>query len=186
MSSESIYDKTTTEYYGLMRKNKIDPIMHDEIPEDLIFEFKDKWNPLTGQRESTDASGPLCFNALNLYEYYFINRLNGLWTSSTSEYEGFYGDSIGRGQDIKINAVVSCPERYLYRLPIIDCYLKKNHNHSIITMGPKLLDDEIALIDELVSNHVGSDRPTLKVLKELYDSALDSEPDLSKLISENP
>ena len=65
------FDETTTELYRTMRLYKIDPITNEEIPKDLIFEFKYKWNPITGQRKDIDEMGSLCFNAWNLYQYYY-------------------------------------------------------------------------------------------------------------------
>lgn len=178
------YDITTTEKYRIMRLYKVDPIMNEEIPNNLIFEFKYKWNPITGIRESLDDYGALCFNALNLYQYFFSNRYNGLWNPPRDQYQGYYGDLLGSGKDILINGKFY-PEKYLYRLPIIDCYLKKSHNHSIITMGPVLTDEEINNIDILISNYK-KNKPTLKVLKEHYDQAINNLPDISELKKLNP
>lgn len=173
------YDETTTEKYRIMRLLKIDPIMNDEIPKNLIFEFKYKWNPISGLRTDIDDYGALCFNALNLYEYYYKNRFIGLWNPPADQYQGYYGDMVGCGENIIINGK-HCPEKYLYRLPIIDCYLKKSHNYSIITMGPIITNNEIDVIDSLIKNYI-KHRPTLKFLKENYDRAINNSPDITKL-----
>lgn len=178
------YDDTTTEKYRIMRLYKVDPIMNEEIPKNLIFEFKYEWDPITGKRTDLDIYGSLCFNALNLYQYFFSNRFNGLWYPPTDQFQGYYGDLLGCGNNILINGR-PCPEKYLYRLPIIDCYLKKTHNHSIITMGPILTDEEIVQIDILTSNY-RKNKPTLKILKEYYDEALNNSPDISELKKTNP
>lgn len=178
------YDTTTTEKYRIMRLYKVDPIMNEEIPKHLIFEFKYTWNPITGKRETVDNYGSLCFNALNLYQYFFSNRYNGLWYPSKDQYQGYYGDLVGSGDNIVINGKYY-PEKYLYRLPIIDCYLKKSHNHSIITMGPILTDDEINQIDILTSNY-RINKPTLKILKECYDQAINDCPNITELKKINP
>ena len=173
------YDDTTTEKYRIMRLYKVDPIMNEEIPKNLIFEFKYKWNPITGIRTDYDDYGSLCFNALNLYQYFYSNRYNGLWYPPKDQFQGYYGDLIGCGSELFINGK-PCPEKYLYRLPIIDCYLKKTHNHSIITMGPILLDEEIDTIDKIICNF-RKNKPSLKLLKDYYDQALNNSPDIAEL-----
>lgn len=178
------YDETTTELYRTMRLYKIDPITNEEISKDFIFEFKYKWDPLTGQRTDIDEMGSLCFNALNLYQYYYSNRHNGLWYPPVQQFQGYYGDLLGCGKDMMVNTRL-CPEKYLYRLPIIDCYLTKSHNHSIITMGPVLTDEEINKIDILTNNH-RKNKTSLKMLKEYYDESLNNSPDITELKKTNP
>jgi len=173
------YDDTTIEIYRTMRLYKIDPIMNEEIPKHLIFDFKYKWNPISGIRKEIDEMGALCFNAWNLYQYFYKNRYNGIWYPPKEQFQGYYGDLLGCGTDMIVNGK-PCSEKYLYRLPIIDCYLKKSHNHSIITMGPILTDEEIDNIDKIISN-LRKNKPTLKTLKEYYDQALNSSPDITEL-----
>lgn len=179
INNTDTFDETTTEKYRIMRLCKIDPIMNEEVPEHLMFKFKYKWNPITGIREEIDEYGPLCFDAWNLYQYYYINRCNGLWIPPTNNFQGYYGDLVGCGNDIYINGKY-CPEKYLFRLPIIDCYLKKSHNHSLITMGPKLTDEEIQQIDTLTLK-LRKNGPSLKMLKEYYDQSLNISPDITEL-----
>jgi len=144
------YDNTTIETYRIKRIFKIDPLIDQEVPDNLAFKFAFIWNPYTGIRESIDIIGPLCFNVINLYDYYFINRFKGLWNEPTNEYQGFYGELIGTGKNIKINSRGSNPEKYLFRIPIIDCYLPSDHNFSFVTMGPELSDTEISQIDNII------------------------------------
>ena len=174
------YDKTTTEHYRIMRIYKIDPITNEEIPPHLLFEFKEKWDPITGERNGLDEIGPLCFNALNLYEYFFKNRYNGLWYPPIDQYQGYYGDVIGSGANIKINSRGYNPQKYLYRLPIIDCYLMTTHSHSIVTFGPKFTPEEIDQIDNIIKKYK-SHNTTLKELKTCYDNALDDKPNIIEL-----
>ena len=68
------YDKTTNETYRIRRLFKVDPFTDQEIPTNLIFEFVNIWNPYTGLREKNDPIGPLCFNAINLYDYYYAKK----------------------------------------------------------------------------------------------------------------
>lgn len=182
-SEYSQYDETTTELYRTYRLIKIDPIMKETVPENLIFEFKYMWDPITGKRLGVDNYGSLIFNALNLYDYYYINRTNGLWYPPSEQFQGYYGDLLGCGTNLFVNSR-PCPEKYLYRLPIIDCYLKKSHSHSLITMGPMLTDEEINSIDSIVKS-VKKNKPTLKLLKEYYDQALNDCPDISELKKKN-
>lgn len=179
------YDDITTEHYRMMRLYKIDPIMKEQIPTQLIFEFNDKWNPLNGERIGIDEIGPLYFNALNLYEYYFKNRYNGLWNIPAENFQGYYGDLVGSGHNIKIKSRGYNPEKYLYRLPIIDCYLQKTHNHATITMGPKLTDLEIDQIDKIIKLYK-THNVTLKELKLNYDNAINDNPNIFSLKNQYP
>jgi len=180
------YDKTTTETYRINRLLSIDPILNEKIREELIFKFKDKWDPLTGNRTNIDEIGPLCFHAVNLYIFYMKNRTNGLWNPPTNDntgyYQGYYGDLVGSGINININNRGSFPEKYLFRLPIVDCYLTKNHNHSLVTMGPILSDDEINEIDNIII-HKSTYKNQLKLslIKKWYDKAITDVIDYNKL-----
>jgi hypothetical protein len=180
------YDKTTTETYRINRLLSIDPILNEKIEEGLKFKFKDKWDPLTGTRTTIDEIGPLCFNTVNLYKFYMKNRTNGLWNpptnDSTGYYQGYYGDLVGSGINININNRGSYPEKYLFRLPIVDCYLTKNHNHSLITMGPILTDAEINEIDYIIThNSTLKNQPKLSLIKKWYDKAITDVIDYNKL-----
>lgn len=177
------YDKTTCETYRIKRLYKIDPISDVEIPNELVFEFKNKWNPYNGLRDDIDDIGPLCFNAINLYDYYYMNRYNGLWTPPQDGFQGIYGDMVGCGKNVLIKSRGTYPEKYLFRLPIIDCYLPPTHNLSVVTMGPELTEQEIIQIDSIVSNFhpkkSNSKFTSLTMLKYYYDRALDINPDES-------
>ena len=168
------YDKTTLETYRMKRIYKIDPLNDKKLSDDFIFEFKEKWNPYTGERLENDEIGPLCFDPYDLYLYYYKNRCSGLWYNGNFEYQGYYGELVGTGKDINIKSRGFKPERYLFRLPILDCYLPDNHNYSLITYGPLLNDDEIEYIDKLIILY---NKPSLKLIKKYYDAALDSNPD---------
>lgn len=175
------YDKTTNETYRIKRIYKIDPILDTDIPLELMFEYKHKWNPYNGLKCEFDEIGPLCFNAINLYDYYYINRYKGLWTPPLDGFQGMYGDMVGSGKNGNVKSRGAHPEKYLFRLPIIDCYLPPTHNLSIITMGPELDDDEINQIDAIVSkHHTKKSNPkftSLSLLKFYYDKALETAPD---------
>ena len=180
------YDKTTTETYRINRLLSIDPITNEKISEELKFKFKEKWDPLTGKRASIDEIGPLCFNTINLYRFYMKNRTNGLWNPPTNDntgyYQGYYGDLVGSGINININSRGSYPEKYLFRLPIVDCYLTKNHNHSLITMGPILTDAEINEIDYIITHKSTlKNQPKLSLIKKWYDKAITDVIDYNKL-----
>lgn len=179
INNKNEYDETTTEKYRTLRLLKIDPIFEEEIDKNLLFEYKYSWDAITGEKKDIDEFGPLCFNAWTLYEYYYKNRYNGLWIPSEENYQGYYGNLVGSGKDLKINGKFY-PEKYLYRLPIIDCYLKKNHNYSIITMGPVLTDDDINNIDKLILK-IRKNKPSLKILKEYYDESLNNSPNINEL-----
>jgi hypothetical protein len=187
------YDKVTTETYCVKRRLEKCAITGENIVDSCKFKFKYMWNPLNGERVGIDKVGPLYFNIITLYNHYFNNRFTGLWTPSTYDpvlkqsYEGYYGDLVGAGKNIKINSRGYHPDKYLFRLPIQDCYLYEDHNHSIVTMGPLLTDEEISEIDILLlklpqqyklqlKSHI-----TLSALKAMYDNALDENPYIDKI-----
>lgn len=177
------YDKTTNETYRIKRLYKIDPIIDKHVESTLCFEFKYKWNPYNGLRNELDEVGPLCFDAINLYDYYYINRYKGLWSPPQDGYQGMYGDMVGSGKIVNIKSRGSFPERYLFRLPIIDCYLPQSHNMSVVTMGPELTDDEIYQIDAIVKKYHPKKSvhkfASLTMLKYYYDRALEITPDVN-------
>ena len=187
-SNDIKYDKTTTEYYRIKRIFNIDPILDEKIPDNLLFKYDNKWDPITGNIIGKDDIGPLCFNAFNLYKFYIKNRYNGLWTppynDNTGFYQGCYGDCLGSGILININNRGNFPEKYLFRLPIIDCYLNTNHNYSLVTMGPMLSDLEITEIDNIILNNNNINHknlPKLSTIKKWYDKAICDNPDINKL-----
>lgn len=185
------FDKVTTETYLVKRRLQKCALVDKDIHQSCKFSFKYMWNPINGERGAIDKVGPLYFNVIELYNYYYDNRYKGLWTPSTYDpvtkqsYEGYYGDLVGSGKNIKINSRGFHPDKYLFRLPIQDCYLYEDHNHSVVTMGPLLTDDEIKEIDILILNlpseykHLVKSYTTLSALKALYDNAIDESPQIN-------
>lgn len=187
------YDGTTTEFYRVIRKRKINVITQEErgfFP-DKAFKFPYKWDPYTGERESMDPYGPLYFHPDDLIHYFDCKKLENLWTDPKDEnggyYAGYYGDAVGSGENINVMGRGIYPELYLFRLPIINCYLPEKHDMSLITMGPKLTEKELEEIDELAEEHYknnyykqyGKKRPSLVAMKKLYDQAISTDPDTS-------
>lgn len=176
------FDHTTMEYYRTMRKLKMDPIMLQELPDNICFKFPYQWNPLTGERLGLDPYGPLCFHPDVLIKYFYTNRLNDIWTPESQDgFQGSYGDAVGAGEDIYIQSRGYHPEKYVFRLPIIDCYWPDDTpNKTIITFGPKLTDEEVKQIDTLAAKCGAypyySTRPSLATMKRLYDNALSKVP----------
>ncbi len=168
------YDKTTTEIYRTKRLFKIDPLIDTEIPQHLIFEYKYRWDPYTGEVLDEDPIGPLCFNAITLYDFIFANRYKGLWNPPNDGFQGFYGDLVGSGIKMEVKSRGENAEKYVFRLPIIDCYLPPEHNLSFITMGPILTDEDLDKIDQIVKKyHKNKNYITeLKKIKNLYDYAI--------------
>lgn len=181
------YDKETTERYRVLRLRKMDPITYTETDEHCAFQFKYKWDPYTGERQEEDPNGPLCFDPDVLIKYYYTKRVDKLWVHPRDEtqgyYEGYYDDGVGAGDEFFLAGRGSHPEWYNFRIPIIDCYLSKDHNKQFITFGPKLTDDEIIEIDRLANSRkdnykslFGHKRPSLGYMKELYDIAISVAP----------
>jgi len=177
------FDKTTMETYRVMRELKLDPISHQKVPEELQFNFKHMWNPFTGEITEIDRYGPLCFNVLTLVTNFYYNRLRMLWTNGETidgiKYEGYYGDGVGSGENLYIPNKGDNKHLYLFRLPIIDCYLSKNFNMSVITMGPKITNEDILTIQTMIDNYYEKNKKITKKIKcnlvkmkELYDIAI--------------
>lgn len=187
------YNDTTMETYRVMREINMDPILFDIVNKSIAFKYPYMWNPFTGEKTGIDPYGPLTFHPDSLIHYIYESRLNGLWiepvdNDDNSHFEGYYGAAVGAGQDIFIKSRGSHPERYLFRLPIIDCYWDKNFsNYSVVTMGPILTNEEIELIDKLGNKAgdyyyrtFGRDRPSLKEIKFWYDMAINKNPVINK------
>lgn len=185
------YDTTTTEYYKALRLTKTDPIDLVDQNDNYSFKYEYIWDPYTGINSNIkDPNGPLYFDPLNLVYHFYCNRLRGLWVDPVDEesgyYEGYYGEFVGKGTDININSRGSYQEKYLFRLPIIDCYLPTNHNMAIVTMGPLLNDDDIKNLDKIVSSNklnINNRKyrrmnliPNLTTMKRYYDIALSIDP----------
>jgi hypothetical protein len=188
------YNKQTTEFYRNMREKKYNIISHDSFDCDInnIFQFPYMWDPYTGERTEKDPHGSLYFHPDELIHFFYKRRLKMLWHEPKDEnggfFQGYYGDAVGSGEEIEIPGRGIYPELYLFRLPIDDCYLPPDSDLSVITMGPKLTDEEIVLIDELVEkyhkkyyqNCYRKKRPSLVQMKKLYDTAISKNPDLTK------
>lgn len=195
--SKNNYDKRTCVYYKTIRLRKMDPLINLDMDDTNAFIFNDMWDPITGERIQKDPNGGLYFDPDSLIHYFYINRLKNLWNEPTDNnegyFEGYYDFAVGSGENINIVGRGHCPDKYLLRLPIIDCYLTKDHNDSFVTMGPKLTDEEINKIDE-VANKSGDnykkmfkkERPKLADIKKYYDNSICENPDISKLKEKYP
>jgi hypothetical protein len=183
-----IYDNRTMNYYKTARQCHIDPILNMEVDEKIAFKFKYQWDPYTGDRSGIDPYGSLYFHPMSLVYNYYIHRLDGLWKSEVDSaegmYEGYYDMLVGTGNELEVIGRDKYTELYLFRLPILDCYLTPDHNKSFITMGPKLNDQEIDEINKLCQNKEVQDEfvcnfsrrcPSLKTMKLLYDNAIAKE-----------
>ena len=184
------YEDRTTEYYKTLRIRKMDPLINIDLDDDTSFKFKYMWDSYTGERKEPDPFGPLYFDADSLIHYYYVNRLKNLWNEPVDEinglYEGYYDMLLGSGNNINIIGRGECPEKYLFRIPIIDCYLEKDYNKSIITMGPRLTDEEAKEIDTIAQKHplnykamFSKTRPSLYKMKKYYDEAINDNPNIT-------
>jgi hypothetical protein len=185
------YNEYTTKLYRNMRELKYNVISHNTFDCDIntIFKFHHMWDPYTGERTEIDPFGPLCFHPDELIHFFYTRRLKMLWNEPKDEqggfYEGYYGDAVGSGEEINIPGRGIHPELYLFRLPIDDCYLPPDNDLSIITMGPKLTDEEIMIIEKLANkyhlnnyqNWYKKKRPSLSKIKKLYDVAISNKSD---------
>lgn len=180
------YDEQTTVFYRNMREKKYNIISHDKFnyEPDYAFKFENMWDPYTGERKEKDKFGALYFDPDELIHFFYKRRLKLLWNEPKDEnggyYQGYFGDALGSGENILIKGRGLHPELYLFRLPIDDCYLEEDCDLSVITMGPKLTEQEIENIDYLAETYhkknyyevYKKNRPSLKKMKELYDIAI--------------
>ncbi len=190
------YDDRTETYYRVLRKTKQDPITHLDVNVETGFKFEHEWDPYTGERLGLDPHGALWFDPDLLIKHFYTKRLQKLWIDPVDSDEGYfqgrYDDAEGAGEDFYIHGVRGkhYPEWYLFRLPIIDCYLTKDHKEQVITLGPKLTQDEISEIykkavmqGDSYRNMFGFHRPNLLLMKSFYDQAITKEPKIEN--SEN-
>ena len=198
------YSFDTINKYVSLRQRIIDPITLLELDKGKSFEFPYMWDPYTGERLNVDPYGPIYFNPNVLIKQYYENRLIGLWNETNNGnngnnlyynnngfglFEGYYDYAIGNGSDIYIEGRGHHPERYVFRLPYLPCYLTDDHQQTIITMCPLLTNEEILLIDNLSSDEeynslFGEKRPNLTRMKYYYDQALSKNPDVSEEITQ--
>jgi len=189
------FDHTTVEYYVSIREQKIDPLSFMEMGScSTAFEFPYQWDSYTGDRLNKDPYGSLYFDPDVLVNIFYNKRLTLLWINETQDlatgtyYEGYYDGGVGSGSDLNIISRGPHPELYPFRIPITNCYLTNDHKSSVITMGPKLTDEEIKKIDELANQQGGNyqkifrrKRPSIIKMKYFYDQAISKEPDISQL-----
>lgn len=181
-----VYDNQTMEYYKTVRQCHIDPILNMEVDENIAFKFKYQWDAYTGERKGIDPFGPLYFHPMSLIYYYYIHRLDGLWKDAvdTTEgyFQGYYDMLVGTGEELNVIGRDKYTELYLFRLPILDCYLTPEHNKAFITIGPKLTAEEIdeienlsAKISDVYNTTFMKKCPSIKQMKQYYDSAIAKE-----------
>lgn len=177
--------------YKIYRKEKIDPLLHISLPindkysDKNLFKFEYKWNPYTGERLNViEEHGPLYFDPDTLIHYFYVNRLNNLWNYTNDNFNGYYGDALGKGPNFYIVGRGDFRNWYLFRLPIPDCYLYKDHNLQSVTMGPILTDKEIKEIYTKAKRYGNNyftnykkKRPNLIKLKQYYEKAINGNPD---------
>jgi len=110
-----------------------------------------------------------------------------LWVEGSDDdngiFEGHYDLGVGAGENFHINSRGDFPDHYLFRLPIVDCYLTKDHDQKLLTLGPKLTDADVKEIDEKAKlNNMSytklynQERPSLYQMKVLYDQAIAKTP----------
>lgn len=183
---KNLYEELFTQNlndYKYFRKNKIDPILLEQVDPDKSFSYKYKWNPYSGEKlNEIDENGPLFFDCNSLINYFYVNRLNNLWIPSHNEgefiVEGHFGDALGKYPDFNIKGRGTHKQWHLFRLPIIDCYVPKNNSLKYITMGPILSDKDLKKIYKLSNKNIYKKTykkkiPNLLKLKKIYDKAID-------------
>jgi hypothetical protein len=204
------YDDTTRSYYKSLRLKKTDPITYEKLTDDNAFKFPYMWDPYTGIRsDQLDPNGPLYFNPITLLLHIYHSRLKTLWLvmggdedNDNRDNDGYedeeyednyfegYGEGVGAGENFEIIGRGIYPEHHIFRLPVADCYLKKTHSMSLITMGPILNSREICELDRLIKKHwthckefntVYQSIGSIYKLKCYYDIAIAKKPSLMDL-----
>lgn len=188
------FDETTTVFYKVMRERKLNVFtQEDDIEPDKCFQYKYMWDVFTGEVLGLDPCGSLWFHPVELVNYFAEYCLNNLWHDQVDEngglYEGYYGDLVGSGNNMFIKGRGYYTELYLFRLPIVDCYMPKDCNLSLITMGAKLTDEDVIQIDSLLQKYYTKlyakkykkNPPSLVEMKKYYDIAISSTPSLESV-----
>ena len=176
-----------TQQYIQYRQTNTEVFTMEPIPSDQsmksIFKFYHQWDPYNGTRTTIDPMGPLLFDANALIHYWYVNRLNHLWHNAVDEagglYHGYYGDGVGNGPLFNITGRGNHMDWYLFRLPIMDCYLPDDHNEQFVTMGPILTNDEISMVYKLAKKspyEFGPNRPNVVMMKAKYEQAITMKP----------
>lgn len=187
------FDDSTTDYYKSMRERKLNIFtQEDDIDTEKCFPYSYVWDIFTGEKIGLDPYGPLWFHPVELVNYFEKKCLTNLWHDQVDEnggiYQGYYGDLVGSGNEMYVKGRGYYTELYLFRIPIIDCYVPKGTNMSLITMGGKLETEDLQLIDELMQKYhtklylkkYKKNPPSLLEMKKHYDIALSSEPSLEQ------
>ena len=141
-----------------------------------------------GEIQEKDPYGPLCFDPDNLTYAFWKKRLSNLWIvendSQEGFYEGYFGSGLGSGENFYIVGRGAHPERYIFRIPIIDIYLTDDHNEQITTLGPKLTDEDVENIYNLSLKNPNNykkkfkrNRPNLIIMKILFDISISKDPE---------
>jgi hypothetical protein len=180
------YDNATI-FYRECRLKEIDPITYEKPEHPYSYPYE--WDPYTGEITKEDINGPINFDPINILNYFYHNKLNNLWVSLSHDeynfYDGYYGELVGIGKDINIVPKGKCPEKYLFRVPLNNCYLKKNYDRSVITSSPKLTNKDIVQIDNIIQKYYSHTNEyknkykkitSLLYLKTIYDLAISKEP----------
>lgn len=183
------YDGRTQEYYRVLRSTKLDPISQMKVDEKEAFTYSKIWDPYSGTVLGDDPYGAIYFDPVTLAKYFYTNITRKLWNQPVDEeegfYQGYYDGGVGAGEDFYIEGRGHFPEWYVFRLPLSDCYLPEDYNKSIPTLGPKLTDKEVKLINYLLHKkdcrkryreYFGRSPPDLVQMKELYDTAINQNP----------
>lgn len=191
------YDNRTMGYYKTCRQCKIDPILDIDVSEDIAFKFPYQWDPYTGERTTVDPFGAMFFHPMSLAYYFYIHRLDGLWKNETVyddiHYDGYYDMLVGTGDELEVVGRNKFPELYLFRIPILDCYLTPDHNKSFVTIGPKLTHDEVLELDRLCNlkevkneylRYFGRYCPCIADMKLLYDNAISKKAEVPETVTE--
>lgn len=185
---EMVYNDQTMLYYKALRNTRRDPITYEKLSFDSAFAVNYMWDPYTGERLGKDPYGPLYFCPDNLIYYFWKNRLKKLWIDDDDDmdqgyYQGTYDDAVGAGENFEVKGRGTFHEWYIFRLPIADCYLNKDHMRQVVTMGPKLTLSDVKELDRLANKSTNSyrrkynkPRPSLEMIWNLYHNAISKTP----------
>ena len=184
---DKLFDDETTSRYRAYRIKRQDPITCENMKEKNSFKYKYIWNCITGEKIGIDPHGPLCLSPITILRTILSQILIGLWTEIENCIP-MYGENVGLGKTFAIPGRGAQPEKYIFRLPIQDCYLYRDSDKfgkSVHTMGPELTDDDLREIDRLIQEYGGDDPYIISLpetaldmleLRKLYDAVLNSEP----------
>ena len=184
------FGKQTMVTYAKAREMGFDMLMGFAMDNPKkAYRYKYMWDSYTGEcltdkkgDRIEDPYGPLHYDAGDLVNWFYSKRLSGLWVEQQGDFQAMYGEYVGSGMNLQLLGRGDHPERYLFRLPIHDCYLMDDYDTNIHTMGPRLTKSEVEEIYRLACTQASTSGgltrrvPNIVTMWDYYHGAIEQDP----------